>query len=127
MNDLSEMPRCVTSTCGENGIVMLTGQALCLAHFLEGCYRKLDRLDLVGRGKSRVRVVQQGAPKEIEELVKQALIVCLQHKNLNNLDRSRLLDILLWAGELQFVMRVPQSISKTNERFRCSIKQHPGP
>jgi len=37
--------------------------------------------------------------------------VCLQHKHLSNLDRSRLLDILLWAGELQLVLRVPRIIS----------------
>ena len=111
MNDLSEMTRCITSTCEEDGVAMLAGKSHCLEHFFERCYQRLDRLDPVARGKSREWAVHDGAPKEIEELVRQVLIVCLQHKNLNNVDRSRLLDILLWAGELQFVMRVPQSIS----------------
>jgi hypothetical protein len=36
------------------------------------------------------------------------LDISLQTENLNNLERSRLLDILLWAGELFLLLRAPQ-------------------
>lgn len=110
MSVLSEMPPCTMDTCGENGVVMLAGSPLCLEHFFQRCYGRLERLDPVVRGKSREDALNGGAPKMLEELVKQVLIVSLQHEKLSNLDRSRLLDILLWAGELQFALRVPRSV-----------------
>ena len=103
--------RCTTIACAENGVAMLAGVALCMEHFFRECYEKLEGLDPSVRGKSREGAINDGVPKALEEVVKQALIVCLQHKNLSNLDRSRLLDILLWAGELQLVLRVPRIIS----------------
>jgi hypothetical protein len=103
--------QCTTITCAEDGVVMMAGMTLCLEHFFRECYEKLEKLDPLVRGKTRESAINDGAPKVLEEVVKQALIVCLQHKNLSNLDRSRLLDILLWAGELQLVLRVPRIIS----------------
>ncbi len=92
-------------------MVVLAGEPLCLEHFFQGCYGRLERFDPVVHSKSREAAVNDGMPKVLEEVVNQVLIVCLQHQKLSNLDRSRLLDILLWAGELQFVLRVPRSIS----------------
>jgi len=103
--------QCTSIGCAEHGVVMLAGATLCLEHFFQGCYERLEVLDPVVRRKTREGAIHEGAPKALEEVVKQVLIVCLQHKNLSNLDRSRLLDILLWAGELQLVLRVPRIIS----------------
>ncbi len=63
------------------------------------------------RGQSREIAINTGTAKALEEMVRQVLIVCLQHEKLSNLDRSRLLDILLWAGDLQFTLRVSRSVS----------------
>jgi hypothetical protein len=106
-----ETAQCTSITCAENGVVMLAGVTLCLEHFFQQCYGRLEGIDPVVRGKTREAAINEDAPKILEELVKQVLIVCLQHQNLSNLDRSRLLDILLWAGELQLVLRVPRIIS----------------
>lgn len=103
--------QCTTITCAEHGVVMLAGATLCLEHFFQQCYARLEGLDPVVRGKTREGAINDGVPKILEEVVKQVLIVCLQHKYLSNLHRSRLLDILLWAGELQLVLRVPRIIS----------------
>ena len=111
MNAISELPHCTTETCKKNGVVVLAGQPLCMEHFFQGCYGRLEQFDPIVRGNSRENAINHGALKVLEELVKQVLIVCLQHEKLSNLDRSRLLDILLWAGELQFVVRVPRSVS----------------
>lgn len=112
MNAPSEMPQCGADVCTKNGVVTLAEQALCLEHFFQGCYERLELLDPTVRGKSRESAINEGVPNVLEELVKQVLIVCLRHEKLTNLDRSRLLDILLWAGELQFLLRVPRSVSQ---------------
>jgi len=44
----------------------------------------------------------------IEECSRKALDVSLHCKDLSNLERGRLLDILLWAGELFLLLRVPR-------------------
>ena len=113
--------QCTTITCAENGVVMLAGVTLCLEHFFQRCYGRLEGLDPVVRSETREDAIKDGAPKILEEVVKQVLIVCLQHKYLSNLDRSRLLDILLWAGELQLVLRVPRIIRA--EEMVCGVTQ----
>lgn len=112
MNAPSEMTRCGADVCTKNGVVTLFEKALCLEHFFQGCYGRLELLDPMVRGKSRECAANERVPNVLEELVKQVLIVCLQQEKLTNLDRSRLLDILLWAGELQFVLRVPRRVSQ---------------
>jgi hypothetical protein len=44
----------------------------------------------------------------IEECSRKALDLSLQCKELDNLQRGRLLDILLWAGELFLLLRAPR-------------------
>jgi len=44
----------------------------------------------------------------VEECSRKALDVSLQSENLSNLQRGRLLDILLWAGELFLLLRAPR-------------------
>jgi len=44
----------------------------------------------------------------IEECSQKALEVSLQYENLSNLERARLLDILLWASELFLILRAPR-------------------
>jgi hypothetical protein len=121
----SEMPHCTTDTCGETGVVVLAGEPLCLGHFLQGCYQRLERFDPVVRGKRRNSAGTEGAPNVLEDLVKQVLIVCLQRENLSNRDRSRLLDILLWAGELQFLLRVPHGATTAENAYGMSVRSVP--
>jgi hypothetical protein len=44
----------------------------------------------------------------IEECSRKALDVSLHCQNLSNLERGRLLEILLWAGELFLLLRAPR-------------------
>jgi hypothetical protein len=45
----------------------------------------------------------------IEECSRKALDISLQSQSLTNLQRGRLLDILLWAGELFLLLRAPRA------------------
>jgi len=100
-------PRCADSKCDSPGIVALAGQGFCLQHFFTQCYERLDRIDpVVRRPRLDAREVQR-ARTLLQECANQTLLVCLRHEPLNNLDKSRLLEILLQCGDLQVLLHRP--------------------
>src|SRR3989441_8500255 len=107
--------------CGRAAITTLDHQSLCLNHFLMRCYETLDSLDPRGR-KFRTEPIDVVSVRAfIEECSRKALDVSLQSQTLTNLQLGRLLDILLWAGELFLLLRVPrltlaQSIASSEGR-----------
>jgi hypothetical protein len=96
---------CCVDGCDGAAAAFLAERALCLNHFLARCYDRLERID--PRGRRRPLLDGDPAPARdfVEECSSQALSVCLQNKALTNLERGRLLDILLWAGELYAIVR----------------------
>ncbi len=99
---------CTVGSCGSTAITSLDHQALCLNHFLQRCYEKLERVDPRGRKFTADPVDLASMRAFIEECSRKALDVSLQSQNLSNLQRGRLLDILLWAGELFLLLRIPR-------------------
>jgi hypothetical protein len=113
---------CRMGSCGSAAITTLDRQALCLNHFLLRCYEKLEGLDPRGRKFSAEPVDLALMRAFIEECSRKALDVSLQSKKLSNLQRGRLLDILLWAGELFLLLRAPrltlaESIGSSDEQL----------
>jgi hypothetical protein len=99
---------CSAGSCGRAAATSLDQKALCLNHFLLRCYEQLEALDPRAR-KFQADPVDLAARRAfIEECSRKALDVSLHCENLNNLQRGRLLDILLWAGELFLLLRAPQ-------------------
>ena len=99
---------CSARSCRRAAITSLDQQALCLNHFLLRCYEMLEALDPRAR-KFQADSLDPAAMRAfIEECSRKALDVSLHCQNLNNLQRGRLLDILLWAGELFLLLRAPQ-------------------
>ena len=83
-------------------------QAYCLNHFLQRCYQRLEALDPRGR-QFRTESASPAVMRAfIEECSRKALDVSLHSEALSNLERGRLLDILLWAGELFLLLRAPK-------------------
>src|SRR5229473_3297072 len=99
---------CRVGSCGGAAVATLDHQALCLNHFLLRCYEKLEGFDPRGRKFSAEPVDLTSMRAFIEECSSKALDVSLQSENLSNLQRGRLLDILLWAGELFLLLRAPR-------------------
>jgi hypothetical protein len=113
---------CRMGSCSGAAITTLDRQALCLNHFLSRCYEKLEGVDPRGRKFSAEAVDVASMRAFIEECSRKALDVSLQSKNLSNLERGRLLDILLWAGELFLLLRAPrvslaESIASTDDEL----------
>ena|ERR1700730_136134 len=99
---------CSVDSCSDISVTALDQQDLCLDHFLFRCYEKLESLDPRGRRFCSESFDVPSMRAFIEECSRKALDVCLHCKNLNNLERGRLLDILLWAGELFLLLRAPR-------------------
>ena len=116
---------CRVGSCGSAAITTLDHQALCLNHFLSRCYEKLENLEPRGRKFSAEPVDLASMRAFIEECSRKALDISLHSESLTNLQRGRLLDILLWAGELFLLLRAPrltlaQSIASSDEHLAAS-------
>ena len=99
---------CAENSCGSASAGTLDQQALCLNHFLLRCYEKLEAVDPRGRKFLSAPGNLASMRAFIEECSREALDISLQCENLTNLERGRLLDILLWAGELFVLLRAPR-------------------
>ena len=100
MDTIRAERNCSVDRCECGSVASLAEQALCLNHFVARCYDQLDRIDPRGRSRTAAEVERAKVRDFVEECSDQALNVCLQAERLSNLERGRLLDILLWAGEL---------------------------
>lgn len=113
---------CKVGSCGGAAITTLDRQTLCLNHFLQRCYERLEGVDPRGRKFTAEPIDLASMRAFIEECSGRALDVSLQSQDLTNLQRGRLLDILLWAGELFLLLRIPrltlaQSLASSKEDF----------
>lgn len=110
MGTMHRQRNCNVGSCRRAAITSLGQQAYCLNHFLLRCYERLEGADPRGR-KFRAELPDLASVRAfVEECSRKALDVSLQCENLNNLQRGRLLDILLWAGELFLLLRAPRLV-----------------
>lgn len=108
MDPMSRERNCSTHSCGSTSIVSLDQQDFCLNHFLFRCYQRLEAVDPRNRRSHSGPTNLPSLRAFIEECSRKALDISLHSKHLTNLQRGRLLDILLWAGELFVLLRTPQ-------------------
>ena len=98
---------CAVDFCEGAAVASLAQQDFCLNHFIELCYENLQRIDPRGQKLGRVNLDLASLRAFIEECSRRALEVALHCDDISNLQRGRLLDILLWAGELFLLLRAP--------------------
>lgn len=108
MGSMHRERNCSVASCTGAPVTELDHQALCLNHFLLRCYDKLEGLDPRGRRFCSETLDAPAMRAFIEECSRKALDVSLHSDDLTNLQRGRLLDILLWAGELFLLLRAPR-------------------
>ena len=107
MSKILEQRVCAVEFCEGAGSASLAQQDFCVNHFIELCYENLQRIDPRGQEAGRLPLDLASLRAFVEECSGRALDVALRCENLDNLQRGRLLDILLWAGELFLVLRAP--------------------
>jgi len=91
-------------------VATLAQQDFCVNHFIELCYENLERIDPRGQKPGRLPLEMPALRGFVEECSRRALEVAMRCDDLDNLQRGRLLDILLWAGELFLLLRAPRHV-----------------
>ena len=112
---------CAVDFCEGAAVASLAQQDFCLNHFIDLCYENLQRIDPRNRKQDRVNLDPPLLRAFIEECSRRVFEVALRSDNIDNLQRGRLLDILLWAGELFLLLRVP------SRGFADSLSEKHGP
>jgi len=105
--------------CQEHGIASVGDEDLCCDHYVLRCYEFLQQIDA---GRSRGRNDVDGSPDlmgSVNSCLQGALEVSLRSASLSNLQKARLLDIMLWAGE--YIHRAEERRFSEN-----AVKQNPG-
>ena len=97
----SGKPECEEGYCANSAVIALELRDLCLDHFLACCYERLDRIEPMVRSRSLEGAEILSADAFLKECSNLVLLICLRFENLSNLERSRLLNILLLSGDLQ--------------------------
>lgn len=98
---------CQVDCCEFPALVTLGQVPLCLKHFIVRCYEWLDDLEPQIQGRAFEQTDLRRAQSMVEECSGRALLISLRCESLSNLDRSRLLDILLLSSDLLFQLRAP--------------------
>jgi hypothetical protein len=95
---------CCRIACSEPVVTSLGPEDFCFNHFCSRCYELLEQADngtLSAHGAASLA----RAVGTLEECARRALEISLGQLALNNLDRARLLDIVLWSGDLTTELR----------------------
>jgi hypothetical protein len=98
---------CKTRGCANSAVIAFLGRDFCLDHFFSSCYERLDLLEPMIRARALDVVEVEAARALLQECSHRALFISLRHAPLTNLDRSRLLEILLCCGDLERLLRKP--------------------
>ena len=91
---------CGADSCQGLRVVTLGDENLCCDHFLSRCYAFFERIDPQSVMNAGASPVSKKSREQVEYYSRRALEVSLGTVGLNNLQRARLLDILLWAGDI---------------------------
>ena len=91
--------KCSVELCPDPVVTRFALRELCVQHFLSHCYKDLERFDS-GKPASLDHSESTRLSAFVDECSRCALEVSLKSGDLDNLQRARLLDILLWASGL---------------------------
>ena len=95
---------CYRTACSEPVVTSLGPEDFCFDHFCSRCYELLDHADS-GTLSAHGAAGLARAVRALQECARRALEISLGQLALNNLDRARLLDIVLWSGDLTTELR----------------------
>ena len=116
---MDTMPRersCTLDSCKSTAVAVLADQNLCLNHFFTYCYEHLEKFDPRGRRCPEVTQIAEQR-RFVEECSRAALDLTFRCETLTNFQRARLLDIMLWAGELFLLLRTSRKDSLESGAF----------
>jgi hypothetical protein len=102
---------CHRGNCRHKSEAVFEWENFCRQHFIEVCYLRLDQIAEQIRRKEFRGAVCESSRRLLLECTRQVASEAFSARRLNNLDRSRLLDILFFASNLANRLRRSKRIS----------------
>ena len=97
---MTNKQKCDIDGCAQAVAASLDDEALCREHFISMCYTRLDRYDEIRKGPGLDATNTESVRRFIHECTRSADEMEHAAKDLDNLDRAKLLHIILSASEL---------------------------
>src|SRR6266566_2607039 len=117
---MANVEQCGVKGCDQAAGATLEGEALCRAHFISACYAQLERYDEMQKARRLSVSDAESARRFINECSRDADEIEHATKDLDNLDRARLLHIILWSNELgRHLRRSPRKSASIPVRLCC--------
>ena len=109
---MTNSEQCTIAGCGQTAAASLEGETLCREHFIAASYRRLDQYDEVRKGPGLSATNSELVRRFIHECTRSADEIEHTGENLDNLDRAKLLHIILSASELgRHLRRSPRKVA----------------
>jgi hypothetical protein len=106
------MEKCSIADCGKAVDASLDGEAFCREHFISVCYTRLDQYEEIRTGPGLSATDTESVRRFIHECMRHADEMEHSAKDLDNLDRAKLLHIILSASELgRHLRRSPRKVA----------------
>lgn len=93
---------CDTAECPQHAVSWLDFRFLCVSHLVSHCYDRLEEFERAGAAHKVLsdEGKNQAGAGFLEDCSAKIASLLITHTGLENIERARLLDILLWANEL---------------------------
>jgi hypothetical protein len=109
---MREPEQCGIAGCGQAVAATLEGESLCRTHFISACYARLDEYDERRKGNGAGIANTESMRRFIRECTRSADEIEHAGQNLDNLERAKLVHIILTANELgRQLRRSPRKVA----------------
>jgi PilZ domain len=117
---MNNTKHCSAQGCEIAGVSLIDGEPLCRSHFIDVCYRRLERYEEL-RKANLLSVTDADSMRHfIHECSRQADEIEQGAEDLDNLERAKLVDIILTASELgRHLRRSPRKAASIPVRLSC--------
>jgi hypothetical protein len=117
---MANAEQCSITGCEQAAAAMLEGEALCGGHFISASYARLEQYDELRKEHSLSASDTESVRRFINQCSRQADEIEHGTKNLDNLDRARLLHLILLVNELgRHLRRSPRKAASIAVRLSC--------
>ena len=101
---------CESAQCSERAVSWVDFRFFCIDHLVSHCYDRLEEYERAGALQKLWSDSPQNqlSARFLEECAARIATLLITHPTLENIERARLLDILLWANELDRKRRSTQ-------------------
>jgi hypothetical protein len=118
--------RCGESGCPDAVVVLIRERWLCSKHFLNYSYQQLDKISSEMREPAFDESRAEATAQFLEACMRGAADIACRPVPLPNLEKARVIDVLLWASELHGrLRRSPRVLARIPVLLRSQTPDHP--